>query len=40
MEPNLPEHTTFEESKFRETLRDNLKFLKSLVYVTKKIFML
>lgn len=36
---NLPEQPT-NESKFRETIQENLKFLKSLVYLTKKIFML
>ncbi|WP_406685382.1 hypothetical protein N1F78_06565 [Seonamhaeicola sp. MEBiC1930] len=49
MEPNLPELPTFEtaseeseynESKLRETLQDNLQFMKSLLYLTKKIFML
>lgn len=40
MEPNLPEQASFEVSKFRETLRDNANFVKSLVYLTKKIFML
>jgi hypothetical protein len=37
---NLPEQPTFNESKFKETLRENLQFLKSLMYLTKKIFML
>ncbi len=37
---NLPEQPTFEESKFRETLRENLRFFKSLFYLTKKLFML
>ena len=37
---NLPEPPTFNESKFKETLRENLRFLKSLLYLTKKIFML
>lgn len=40
MEPNLPEQRTFKESKFKETLRENLRFVKSLIYLTKKIFML
>ncbi len=37
---NLPELPTNNESKFKETLKQNLQFLKSLVYLTKKIFML
>ena len=37
---NLPEQPTFNESKFKETPRENLRFLKSLLYLTKKIFML
>lgn len=37
---NLPERPTNEDSKFKETLRENLQFLKSLAYLTKKIFML
>lgn len=37
---NLPEQPIFNESKFKETLRENLRFLKSLLYLTKKIFML
>ncbi|CAH8282760.1 hypothetical protein EV196_101614 [Mariniflexile fucanivorans] len=37
---NLPEQPTFNESKFKETVRENLQFLKSLMYLTKKIFML
>ena len=37
---NLPEEPTFNESKFKETLRENLRFLKSLMYLTKKLFML
>ncbi|SHI68693.1 hypothetical protein SAMN05216261_1382 [Algibacter luteus] len=37
---NLPELPTDNESKFKETLKENLKFLKSLVYLTKKLFML
>jgi len=37
---NLPELPTNTESKFKETLRENLRFLKSLMYLTKKIFML
>jgi len=38
---NLPERPTkSRESKFKETLRGNLNFLKSVLYLTKKIFML
>lgn len=37
---NLPELPTNEDSKFRETLRENLRFFKSLLYITKKLFML
>ena len=37
---NLPEQPTHNHSKFKETLRENLRFLKSLVYLTKKVFML
>ena len=37
---NLPELPTNDESKIKETVKHNLQFLKSLVYLTKKIFML
>tara|TARA_R110000868_G_scaffold111419_2_gene300939 strand:+ start:3193 stop:3324 length:132 start_codon:yes stop_codon:yes gene_type:complete len=38
---NLPEPpTNNDESKFKETLKENLEFLRSLAYLTKKIFML
>jgi len=37
---NLPELPTNDESRFKEILKENLRFLKSLVYLTKKIFML
>jgi len=37
---NLPERSTKAESKFKETLKENLQFFKSLIYLTKKIFML
>jgi hypothetical protein len=37
---NLPEQPIMKESKFREILQENLKFFKSLAYLTKKIFML
>jgi hypothetical protein len=40
MEPNLSEQTTFEESKFKETIQENLRFIRSLMYLTKKVFML
>ncbi|MEP1489116.1 MAG: hypothetical protein ABJQ50_10000 [Algibacter sp.] len=40
MEPNLSELPTDMDSKFKETLNENLRFVKSLVYLTKKIFML
>lgn len=37
---NLPEQPTNSDSKFKETLRENLRFLKSVLYLTKKVFML
>ncbi len=37
---NLPEQPTNSDSKFKETVRENLQFFKSLLYLTKKIFML
>ena len=37
---NLPELPTNNESKFKETVKDNIQFMKSLLYLTKKIFML
>lgn len=40
MESNLPKPSAFKESKFKETLEENLQFLKSLLYLTKKVFML
>ncbi len=40
MESNLPEQPTFNESKLKETLHENFRFVKSLLYLTKKIFML
>ncbi len=40
MESNLPEQSTISESKLKETLQENLRFVKSLLYLTKKIFML
>ena len=38
--PNLPEQPTIKTSKFQETVHGNLQFLKGLLYLTKKIFML
>jgi len=40
MESNLPEQIKLNESKLKETLRENLRFLKSLLYLTRKVFML
>jgi len=37
---NLPERPTNDDSKFRETVKNNIQFFKSLVYLTKKVFML
>lgn len=37
---NLPEQPTNDPSKFKETVKENVQFIKSLVYLTKKIFML
>ncbi len=37
---NLPELPTNNESKFKETVKENIQFMKSLLYLTKKIFML
>lgn len=37
--PNLPEQPTT-PSKFQETLKENVKFFRSLLYLTKKVFML
>ncbi len=37
---NLPEQPTNNDSKFKETVRENLQFFKSILYLTKKIFML
>ena len=35
---NLPEQpTNSTESKFKETLKENLRFLKSVLYLTKKV---
>jgi hypothetical protein len=39
-EPNLPEEVTFSEWKFKETFHDNFRFLKGIMYLTKKVFML
>lgn len=40
MAPNLPEQPTKKESKFKETLNDQIRFVKGFLYLTKKIFML
>ncbi len=49
MEPNLPElptvetsppQPTFTESRYKERLQEHVRFVKSLFYLTKKIFML
>ena len=40
LEANLPEQPALTESKFKETLQENVRFFKSLLYLTKKIFML
>jgi hypothetical protein len=40
MLPNLPEQPTKNQSKLRETVDENLKFFKGLLYLTKKVFML
>lgn len=37
---NLPEQPINGGSKFKETIRENLRFLKSVLYLTKKIFTL
>ena len=37
---NLPELPTNDQSKFKETVKENLQFLRSLFYLTKKVFML
>jgi hypothetical protein len=40
MAPNLPEQPTKQNSKFRETIDENLRFFKSLFYLTRKVFMI
>lgn len=40
MAPNLPEQPTKKESKFKETLNEQIRFVKGFFYLTKKIFML
>ncbi len=40
MEPNLTEQIEFRDSKLKETLREYLQFIKGLLYITKKVFML
>ncbi len=37
---NLPDLPTENQSKFKESMRDTVQFVKSLCYLTKKIFML
>ena len=37
---NLPEQPTNEDSKFKETLREQIQFFKGLLYLTKKVFTL
>jgi len=37
---NLPELPTNNENKFKVTVKNNLRFLKSLFHLTKKLFML
>lgn len=40
MATNLPEQPTKRDSKFKETLHEQMRFIKSFLYLTKKIFML
>ncbi len=40
MVPNLPEQPTKKESKFKETLNEQIRFVRGFIYLTKKIFML
>lgn len=40
MVTNLPEQPTKMDSKFSETLKQNLQFVRGIFYLTKKIFML
>lgn len=40
MKPNLSVLPTNTSSKFKETLKQNLRFFKSLMYLTKKVFMI
>ncbi len=40
MATNLPEQPTKRDSKFKETLNEQVRFIKSFIYLTKKIFML
>lgn len=40
MEPNLPEQPTFSLSKLKASFEDSLQFLRGLMYLTKKVFML
>ncbi|WP_262916823.1 hypothetical protein [Aestuariivivens insulae] len=40
MEPNLPEQIEFKDSRLKETLQELLQFVRGLLYLTKKVFML
>jgi hypothetical protein len=40
MATNLPEQPTKRDSKFKETLHQNMQFIRGVFYLTKKIFML
>lgn len=40
MESNLPEQPTSNISKIKASFRDNLQFLRGVLYLTKKVFML
>lgn len=40
MESNLHEQPMKSESKFKETLEENIKFIRGLFYLTRKVFML
>ena len=40
MTTNPSELTVNNESKFKESIRDTFQFVKSLCYLTKKVFML
>ncbi len=40
MATDLSEQPTKRESKFKETLSEQIRFVKGFLYLTKKIFML